>query len=160
MKQTAEKLRQILNLVTPLMRNISDSAAAEKPAPDKWSQKEILGHLIDSAGNNHQKFVRTMAQNHFDFVGYEQNHWVESQNYAGANWGDLVGLWLIYNLHLAHIIENVPHKLLSNTISIDGSGPFTLEFIMNDYGEHLKHHLKQIIPDAGLESNFENVYNV
>jgi hypothetical protein len=99
-----------------------------------------------------------MAQAHLDFVGYEQNHWVDSQKYVDADWLELVSFWETFNQHIAHIIENAETDKLSNTISIEGSEPFTLEFIMKDYSEHLKHHLKQILPDADLESNFENVY--
>lgn len=159
MKETAEKLRKVLTDFVPILQEISDEDASMKPNPEKWSKKEILGHLIDSACNNQQKFVRTMAQKHLDFVGYKQNHWVESQKYVGADWEDLIKFWETYNLHISHIIENVDQEVLSNTITIEDAGPFTLEFIMKDYTEHLKHHLKQILPDAEIESNFENIYN-
>ncbi len=159
MKETAEKLRKVLEEITPILREISDEEASKKPTPEKWSKKEILGHLIDSACNNQQKFIRTMAHKHLDFVGYQQNHWVESQKYIKADWRNLVSFWETYNLHISHIIENVEEGFLSNTITIEEAGPFTLEFIMKDYTEHLKHHLKQILPDADLDSNFKNIYN-
>jgi hypothetical protein len=158
MQQTAQHIRDIVAVVLPLLTAIDDQAASQKQAPDKWSKKEIVGHLIDSACNNQQKFVRTMAQPHLDFVGYAQNHWVAAQKYNVANWQDLLLTWQGYNLQIAHIIENVAFQTLTNTISIEGIGPFTLEFIMKDYAEHLKHHLKQIIPDVALTSAFENVY--
>lgn len=158
MKPIANHLREIVAQVLPALRKISDEEASLKPRPGKWSKKEILGHLIDSACNNQQKFVRTMAQPHLEFVGYGQNHWVASQNYQTTDWLLLITFWEAYNLHLAHVIENVSEKVLHNTIMIEGVGPFTLEFIMKDYAEHLKHHLHQILPDAGLKSVFENVY--
>jgi len=156
MQKIAEELRKIVNDVSPLLENCP--GASEKPDQNKWSKKEILGHLLDSACNNQQKFVRAMAQTHTDFVGYGQKHWVESQHYQSRDWNDLVHFWKSINLHLAHIIENVDPALLSNSITIDGSDPFTLEFIMADYNVHLKHHLKQIVPDVNLESSFENLY--
>ncbi len=160
MKTTAINLRQVVNGTLPSLLNITEIDASDNPSPDKWSKKEILGHLIDSACNNHQKFVRTMAQSSTDFTGYQQNHWVDSQKYNATRWSDLVEFWKHYNLHIAHIIGNVDPAVLSNEITIEGVGPFTLEFIMKDYAEHLKHHLKQILPNADLDSNFENVYNV
>ncbi len=156
MQKIAEELRKIVNDVSPLLE--SCLGASEKLDENKWSKKEIIGHLLDSACNNQQKFVRAMAQKHTDFVGYEQNHWVASQRHQNRDWNELVLFWKSFNLHLAHIIENVSSDLLSNTIAIDGSDPFTLEFIMADYNEHLKHHLKQILPDVNLESSFENLY--
>ena len=158
MKETAQHLRDIIVSTLPLLQQISDQAAAEKPDFEKWSKKEILGHLIDSASNNQHKFVRAMAQPQLDFVGYQQNHWVAVQHYQTANWADVVALWRILNLHLAHVIENVAPETLTNSISIEGVGPFSLQFIMADYAEHLKHHLRQILPHANIESAFVNVY--
>ena len=159
MKEIAQHLRKTVEGVLPSLRVISDEKAVFKPNPSKWSKKEILGHLIDSACNNQQKFVRIMAEPHVDFVGYAQNDWVEAQHYQKAEWRDLVIFWVTYNFHIAHIIENVNPHCLNNTIRINGSEPFTLKFIMIDYVEHVKHHLKQVLPEAGLESTFENVYN-
>lgn len=159
MKETAQYLRKTVEGVLPSLRVISNDTAAFKPNPSKWSKKEILGHLIDSACNNQQKFVRAMAEPHVDFVGYAQDFWVAEQKYQKAEWRDVVIFWVTYNFHIAHIIENVNPNYLNNTISINGSEPFTLKFIMTDYVEHVKHHLKQVLPDAGLESTFENVYN-
>lgn len=159
MKEVAQNLRNITKQIVPQLKAISNEDAAIKLRPEKWSKKEIIGHLIDSASNNQQKFVRTMQQPHLDFVGYQQDFWVASQEYNQVDWLIVVGLWSFYNFHIAHIIESVDPSVLDNTISIAGSQPFTLRFIMTDYAEHLKHHLKQILPDAGLESQFENVYN-
>ncbi len=159
MRVTAEILRKTLTDVLPLLHLIEDESASLKPLPQKWSKKEILGHLIDSACNNQQKFVRTIAGSHVDFVGYAQNIWVDSQKYNAANWNDLISLWLSYNLHLAHLIENVATEVLEHEITIEAAGTFTLEFIMKDYAEHLKHHLKQILPEANLQTNFQNIYN-
>jgi hypothetical protein len=159
MKTVADELRITLQQVLPHLEKIPNEEASLKPLPHKWSKKEILGHLIDSANNNQQKFVRTMAQKHLDFVGYEQDFWVAVQHYQSRNWLEIIALWYNSNLQIAHIIENVKSEALQNTIRIEDAGPFTLEFIMRDYIEHLKHHLRQVLPEIGLTSNFGNVYN-
>lgn len=159
MRETAEELRKTLTEVLTLLENIDDEAASVKPLPEKWSKKEILGHLIDSACNNQQKFVRTIDEKRVSFVGYRQNRWVSAQNYNAARWNDLINLWRVYNLHLAHVIESVEPEVLANEVTIEDAGTFTLEFIMKDYVEHLKHHLNQILPGAGLKNNFQNIYN-
>jgi hypothetical protein len=161
MKDTAQHLREIIEKALPVLRLIADADAAVKPRPDKWSDKEILGHLIDSACNNQQKIIRTAnaVDGHLDFVGYEQDNWVAMQQYNAENWSLIVALWAAYNFHLAHVIEHLPADKLENTISINGVGAFKLGFIAADYVEHLKHHLRVILPDMGLSSSFSNVYN-
>ena len=144
MKLIAQHLCETIQSVLPQLKALTDAEASIKPRPDKWSKKEIIGHLMDSACNNQQKFVRTMQQPHLDFVGYEQNAWVAFQRYNDANWLIIIDSWVAYNYQIAHIIETVDPSVLGNTISIEGVGPFTLQFIMTDYVAHLKHHLKQV----------------
>lgn len=159
MKDITQNLLGTLDTVLPFLQNLSDEETSIKPSPQKWSKKEILGHLIDSACNNQQKFVRTISESGISFIGYQQNSWVESQKYNSVSWQNLVNFWQTYNLHIAHIIENVSDENLSNTITIQDGGTFTLEFIMLDYVEHLKHHLNQILPILSLKSDFQNIYN-
>lgn len=146
MLSTATELRDTIERVLPMLRSLADQEASARPLAGGWSKKEVLGHLIDSAGNNQQKFVRTMAAGGTDFWGYEQDHWVVSQKYNEAAWLDLIDLWRAFNMHLAHVIENVSPELLPNSINVIDSGTYTLEFLMKDYVVHLKHHLRQILP--------------
>jgi DinB superfamily len=172
MKETAQYLRKTIQELKPFLLDITEKGATLKPNPAKWSKKEIIGHLIDSACNNQQKFVRLLQNTvdegnpvnngkgvSLDFVGYAQDNWVAVQHYQEASWENLVNLWVVYNLHIAHIIEHANPAALKNTITINGVGNFRLDFIMRDYVEHLKHHLKVVLPDLGIESAFTNVYN-
>ena len=159
MKHIADELRKIVADVVPMLHQIEGPDIAVRPAPKKWSRKEILGHLIDSACNNQQKFVRVMQQPHLDFPGYRQDDWVDLQNWADANWKDMISLWESYNRHVAYLIETIDSRYHENTITIEGVGPFKLGFILPDYVEHLKHHVKQIFPEIDLKNEFVNVYN-
>ncbi|WP_276133532.1 DinB family protein [Polluticoccus soli] len=159
MKHTATQLLNTMQQALPLLRTIADAEASIKPAPGKWSKKEIIGHLVDSAANNQQKFVRTIMHTEHDFPPYAQDEWVAVQRYNDASWQNILNLWEDYNIHLAHIIQHLPADALQHTISIGGKGPFTLEFIAQDYVEHLKHHLKAVLPEAEFLGNyFKNVY--
>lgn len=158
MQQVADALLQTIEQALPMLQNIGDEAATVKPAPGKWSYKEIIGHLIDSACNNQQKFVRCMMQDGVDFVIYEQDEWVATQQYYKADWNELLLEWFHYNRHIAHIIRHTDHALHNNKVYISGKGPFTLGFIMPDYVEHLKHHLKAILPnETFLQNSFQQV---
>ena len=142
----ADRLASLLQTVPPRLVEFSDSLAAQPQPGGRWSKKEILGHLIDSASNNHQRFVRAQFVPHLEFPRYEQASWVAAQRYREAPWPDLVNLWLLYNRHLVNIMRAVPAECLSHTISIGGGETLTLEFVIDDYLRHLEHHLRQILP--------------
>ena len=124
---------------------ISESDSAKKSSPEKWSKKEVLGHLIDSAANNHQRFVRAQSTAELRIPGYEQQEWVAAQRYHNERWVELIQLWKSYNLHLIHIISAIPASALGNFCIIGDNKPVTLEFVIQDYVRHLKHHLEQIL---------------
>jgi hypothetical protein len=136
-------LSSVVAHAVPLLSSITEQDAAQKPAPDKWSKKEILGHLIDSAANNHQRFVRLQLEREISLPGYEQDGWVRVNRYQHTPWTDVVALWAAYNRHLASVIESVDQSALSHVWHSPG-GDLTLEFIATDYVHHMKHHLGQI----------------
>lgn len=165
MREVAQHLRDVVRIAVSRLDQLTPQQVRANPYPPKWSKIQVLGHLIDSACNNQQKFVRVMEQperGNLLLPGYAQNHWVDAQGYQTADWSHLVKLFELYNQHLANVIEQANPKLLHNTITIEGpkgpAGPFTLEFIMRDYIEHMKHHLLQIDPQMPVKSGFENVY--
>ena len=143
-QETAAELRQVANSFSKELLAADARAASRRPAPKTWSPKEVLGHLIDSAANNHQRFVRAQQTDRLTLPGYEQNHWVASQGYQDADWPHLVALWTHMNLHLADVIDRVPPAKYSVSCVIGDSQPVTLEFIIADYLGHLRHHMAQI----------------
>jgi DinB superfamily len=158
MKDALEDFRLTIERGAERLLSLSEAQSAEPRAPDKWSAKEIVGHLVDSAANNHQRFVRAQFQDNLVFPGYAQEDWVAAQHYSQASWPLLVELWKLYNLHLLHLISHIPaHKLtrLHHEHSldriawelVDASEPTTLEYLIRDYLGHLKHHLRQIFPE-------------
>jgi hypothetical protein len=138
-------IRETVNKAKPELLKITPEAAAIKLRPDKWSKKEIIGHLIDSASNNHQRFVRAAQNLAADFPRYNQNSWVEVQCYNELDWQNLIELFYYFNIHLSSIIDFLPENALLNPINIGKENPVTLEFVITDYLRHLKHHVEQLI---------------
>ena len=145
MPDPAERLRNAVEGATPRLLAISDDDAAKPAAPDKWSPKQVIGHLIDSASNNHQRFVRAALQPELTFPGYDQEALVALVRPNDATWELLVRLWESYNRYLAHVIAHLPESVGEVSCLIGKNPPATVRFIAEDYVAHLKHHLNQIV---------------
>ena len=155
MQDFLDDFRETVSLAAERFELISEQQSQIPRAAGKWSPREILGHLIDSAANNHQRFVRAQFTDDLVFAGYEQENWVDVQRYQDEPWKDLVQLWQFYNRHILHVIEVAPeeqrtklrakhnlHQIASDLLSEDE--PVTLEWFMRDYLDHMKKHLGQI----------------
>ncbi len=143
---------------------MTEEEAGVRRAAGAWSAKETVGHLIDSAANNHQRFVRGQFGDDLVFHGYAQDEWIAAQHYQDAPWARLVELWRLYNLHLLHVVSRIPAEVLERPRRphsldkiafrlVDESEVATLEYLIRDYVEHLKHHLKQILAEEERASD-------
>jgi DinB superfamily len=159
MNEWLDDFNQTINSASERLRQISESESEQPRAEEHWSSKQIIGHLIDSATNNHARFVLAQLKDDLVFPGYDQNGWVQTQRYQEAPWIQLIELWRAYNLHLLHVMSHASAEKMSNlctqhslqTIAfktVSESEPVTLEYLMKDYVVHLKHHLDQILDGA------------
>jgi len=145
MTETIAHYEEMLKNTPARLADLGDDAVAHKPAPNRWSKKEILGHLIDSAANNHQRFVRAQGTPRLEIPTYEGDFWVATQAYAAEPWPDLVNLWLLLNRHLLHVVKAMPAAVLKNELVIGGRPAVTLEALVGDYLRHVDHHLGQLL---------------
>ena len=137
------KLKEIIETTPSILNNFSEETFNKKENLNKWSKKEILGHLIDSATNNHQRFVRGQFEDN-PKITYDQNNWNKYNFYQEINSKQLIDFWKIYNIQLVEIMNKIEDKNLQKTIDVNEK-LLTLEFLVIDYVEHLEHHLKQLI---------------
>ena len=155
MPDCGSELIEIIERTVPQLVALDAASTVHRPAPGKWSPAEILGHLIDSASNNHQRFVRAQFQDSLVFPGYAQDDWVAAQRYQDAPWPELVHLWALLNRHLARVMMGAPdavrmrerkeHNLEQIAFRpLPPGQPATLDWFMGDYVAHLRHHLRQI----------------
>ena len=143
-KASIDRLLYLTEFIPELFSKIPEDEFSRKPHPDKWSKKEILGHLIDSASNNHQRFVRIQFEE-IPVIGYDQNLWNTHSRYNEMDKDHLVNFWKLYNRHLAEIVKRIPEENLNRVSKVSNDRqPVTLKFLFNDYISHMEHHLRQI----------------
>jgi len=146
--EVARELTTLLDQTQPRLQGIDEAGSLADRGPGSWSRRQVLGHLVDSALNNLQRFVRAQ-QGPLDFPPYAQEHWVAAGGYQDRSWADLVELWAGLNRQLAHVVDRLPDPALSTPCRIGETEPVTLEFLVRDYLGHLRHHLAQILDPEG-----------
>lgn len=140
---TLERLEEILRVIPAQLKGIDDHAFSSRPAEGKWSPKEIIGHLIDSATNNHHRFVRCQFDENPRIL-YAQEAWVSNSYYQQMPGHHLIDFWVMYNRHLLELIRLFPEESLERTCAMGDGSLKNVRWLFEDYVRHLEHHVKQI----------------
>lgn len=159
MDQWLDDFKQTVDSAATRLAQIGEAQSEQPRAEDHWSAKQIIGHLIDSAANNHARFVLGQIKDDLVFSGYDQDGWVRINHYQEASWRQLVELWRAYNLHLHHVMAHAAKEKMNTPCTlhtlqeiafntVPKSEPVTLEYLMKDYVVHLKHHLAQVLGEV------------
>lgn len=155
MEHVVKELNSIVEEYTGKFNQFSEAELADKPIPHKWSKKEVIGHLIDSAQNNLRRFIVCQYESAPPKIVYEQDFWVEAINYQLISGAEVINLWRLVNNQVANVLSGMHKEFYSKTCntSKDGEQLRTLEWLAEDYVKHMKHHLNQVI-----ENSFDIVY--
>ena len=146
MEKTIQELRKIIVDFNTRLKAISDSDLSAKPLPNKWSRKEVIGHLIDSAQNNLRRFICGQYESVPPKITYQQEFWVNANQYQNQSSEDVITLWRLINTQIVSVLASMPkdkYAALCETNELR-----TLEWLADDYVRHLKHHLNQVIPGS------------
>lgn len=147
LKKAADRLQNNIDSVPAKFLKYSEEELRKKPATNKWSKKEILGHLIDSATNNHHRFVKSQFGGDPFFVNsYSQDDWVNTENFNEMDTKFLVEFWKMYNMHLHWIMMHFPENKLMIKCKAEDQTELkeNILYLIVDYVDHMDHHLKQI----------------
>jgi len=142
--RTAGRIEYLVEIIPPLLKAIPAEELSYKPSAKKWSKKQIIGHLVDSAANNHQRFIRARIELE-PRISYNQDQWNDLARYNDMNDSDLINLWTYYNKLLAHLVRGMNYEELERKCITGNETPLTLQFIIQDYVVHLEHHLRQLV---------------
>jgi hypothetical protein len=146
-QELADELEHMVEGAVDDLRRLTPAEVVARSSPEKWSKQEVLGHLIDAAANNHQRFVRAQHTAELTFPPYDQNAWVGCQRYNQCDWNGLVDLWIAYNRHLVHVIANIPAEKMTTPCWVDWYDTpkaIPLRSMIEEYIGHMRHHLEQI----------------
>ena len=154
-ERIATALRAAVDEGVAMFRAVPEEQTTERPSPDAWCAREVIGHLIDSACNNQRRFVLNQDAARLSVESYDQDVWVARQRYADAPASELVATWASANRNLARVIEGLPDEVLNRgrgpmgTFSfpfanLPSSDPVTLRHLIEDYVGHIHHHFTQI----------------
>jgi len=148
-KTTAQELAQIVQAFSKTIRDIPDHEFSAKPRPEKWSKKEVLGHLIDSASNNLRRFICGQYEKAPKII-YQQDFWVAANNYQSAGKENIIQLWKLMNEQICAVLTHMPGQNANFQCDTgrDSVSLHSIEWLAEDYVKHLKHHLNQILPGS------------
>ena len=142
MQTIITELENIINKYIPLLNNLTEEKTSHKPAPGKWSKKELIGHLIDSAQNNIRRFIVAQYEEK-PAISYAQDHWVRAADYENYPLIDLYRLWILINLHMIRVLKNIPAGMEKREVQTEAL--HSIEWLASDYNKHLLHHLHQVL---------------
>lgn len=146
--ELARMLQEVVDREAAALRSLSEREAAATPQTGRWSRKEELGHLLDSAVNNRVRIVRAALEGGFEGPGYQQEGWVELGGYSGLPWPELVESWRLHNRLLAHLVGRIPEERLEAGCAVGADPPLSLGALIEDYVRHMRHHLDHILGRA------------
>lgn len=146
MTETTAKLQQLLTKGLDYFKQTSELEVSRKVSVEKWSKKEILGHLIDSGINNLQRFTEVQFENKpYRIRKYNQNELVQANDYQNAETKEIVEFWNALNHRILNVMKKQTKETLNYKIELDKDNSADLRFLMTDYVEHLEHHLQQLL---------------
>ena len=150
MDKIIERLNYLIEVLPSRVNQLSEEEFTAK-SNGKWSKEEILGHLCDSATNNHHRFIRIQFEEQpFVVVAYKQNDWVSIQDYQNIPFDEVIGFWTAINKQIVRVISNIPEEKLSYTCEIGNNKFFTFSELIQDYLRHMDHHLIQIFGTSNV----------
>ena len=150
MQTTIDEIQQIIGQFRQKISAIPEVEFSAKPNQNKWSKKEILGHLVDSGQNNLRRFICGQYESKPSKIIYDGDFWVRANDYQGKQSGEVIELWRLINEQICSVLRTMPttNYNRSSDTGHEGEELHTLQHLAEDYVKHMKHHLNQIVPGS------------
>ena len=148
MTETAQRFRAGLDEVNRALLSLPESLADVPWREGGWTRKQIVGHLLDSAANNRQRFVRASTGGSYSGPSYAQDAWVSAHGYAEQTWATLLAWWQTEHEILMAVVDRIAEDRLQVACVVGEDAPVTLRFLIEDYVEHQRWHVKQLLPTS------------
>lgn len=148
MKHVVQELQELLSEYTKKFEAIQEPAFSDKPLPNKWSKKEVIGHLIDSGQNNLRRFIVSQYTPEPPNIVYDQDFWVNANGYQLMKKEDVISLWRLVNERICAVLANMPEENYAKPCNTGKTEVqlHPVQWLAEDYVKHMKHHINQVIP--------------
>jgi hypothetical protein len=141
---TAEQFKKEISALRDTLASVDSDLGNVPWRQGGWTRKQIVGHLLDSAANNRQRFVRASIEGQYAGPGYAQDEWVAAHGYARHSWKTLLEWWNVEHDILTAVVDRIPEERLGALCTVGESAPVTLRFLIDDYIRHQYWHMQQI----------------
>jgi hypothetical protein len=145
-----QQLEKFIEFFPNKLKQFSSEKLLKRPASDKWSKQEILGHLIDSGINNLKRFTEIQfLPQPYTVISYSQNELVIVNEYQNLPLQHLLDLWKSLNRQIIFVVKAIPAEKLNYPVDpqYENKEMKTFGWIIGDYVAHMEHHFRQIFPD-------------
>jgi hypothetical protein len=143
--ELSEFLHASIGRELPNLRALTEEQSGIPRGPGKWTPKQELGHLIDSAANNHVRFVGGATLLEFSGPSYAQEDWVRLHGYCDMPWEEIVAFWFQYNRLLVRLIGAISADRMETPCRVGSGNGVTLAFLIEDYVIHMQHHIDLLL---------------
>jgi hypothetical protein len=148
MTETARKFRAGLDEVHRVLESLPEGLADVPWREGGWTRKQIVGHLLDSAANNRQRFVRASIDGTYLGPKYAQDAWVAAHGYVGQTWATLLAWWEAEHEILTAVVDRIAEDRLQTQCVVGENAPVTLHWLIEDYVEHQRWHVQQLLASS------------
>lgn len=142
----ADEILSVVNEWEQRLLSLPEEVITDRRNYQNRTIKQLLGHLVDSASNNHQRMIRLQYNESLTFPDYTQDNdrWIAIQDYQHADWKNLISLWKSFNLHMIHLIMSIDKSKLNNSWTDFEGNKVTLRDMIKSYPSHLNLHINDI----------------
>lgn len=142
-------LRAQTGELTDLVRQIPEERGGFRYAPDKWTIREVLGHLADTERVMSYRATCLARGERNELPGFDENEYVRTANFDQWTLADLAAQFESLRKANVAVLEHLDRDAW-NRRGIVNSNSITVSAIAWVMAGHVRHHLKVLKERYGV----------
>lgn len=115
-----------------------------RPAPGKWTIREIVVHLCDSEIVCAHRIRKVLAEEQAFLTSYDQDLWANRLSYSKRNLTTAIELFRLLRKSTAELFEDLSDNDWERRGQHQQFGAMTIIDLVGMYAEHCENHVSQI----------------